>query len=710
MVKQAKGFWGNSRLLKSASAIALVAGGVMLPELASAQSILDDEIVVTAQKREQNLQDVGIAVTAYSGDQLRELGFNASTDLVVQTPGLEVSGFGGGALQSFNIRGVGQNDFAAHQEAPIALYVDETYQISNVTTRFNLFDIERAEVLRGPQGTLFGRNSTGGLVQYITAKPTQEYEAFADVTFGEQGRRRIEAAVGGAITDKAAFRLSFVDGKDDGLIEQATVRNSMRENFTAYRAQLLLEPAEDVSFLIKGQYGTQDGAGGYSFSLPAGSATDFFGYADADGDVFTGEDDFPSFLTSDVYDVTGTLKWRLSDNVTLTSVTNYQDIESAYAEDTDTSPNSAFNYVQAVDIQQFSQEVRVNFDGDRYDAVVGFFYLDANADVTVDESGDIFFGPGAVFGIDSTLDTRAVAGFAQVEYNLTDALSVIAGGRYNVDKKDFTLFAVDFGFPGYVDTLKEDKFSWKAQLNYNVTDDVLAYAGVSRGIKSGGFNIPLTPVDTADLPFSGEALTSYEGGVKATLSETIRANAAIFYYDYDDYQAYNIDPFFNALLFNADAKFHGGEIEVIATPIDGLDMLVGLSYIDTKISEIPVSLVPSGEEEAPLVAKVSVNGLVRYARPALGGTVSGQLDFNYKGDHKFNLVTSPAVLQDSYGVLNARIGYTSGGGHWSVALFGKNLTDTRYRSFAVDGTGFFGSNEDIFGPRRWFGGNIRISL
>ena len=139
-------------------------------------------------------------------------------------------------------------------------------------------------------------------------------------------------------------------------------------------------------------------------------------------------------------------------------------------------------------------------------------------------------------------------------------------------------------------------------------------------------------------------------------------------------------------------------------------MLVGLSYIDTKVSEIPTSLVPSGAEEAPLVAKVSVNGLVRYARPALGGTVSGQVDFNYKGDHKFNLVTSPAVLEDGYGVLNARIGYTSGGGHWSVALFGKNLTDTRYRSFGVDGTGFFGSNEDIFGPRRWFGGNIRISL
>ena len=706
---------GNTnRAMKAVNLSGAVSAAALATALISshayAQGVFDDTIVVTAQKRNQDMQDVGIAITAYSGDQLRELGFSASTDLIVQTPGLEASGYGGGALQSFNIRGVGQNDFAAHQEAPIALYVDETYQISNVTTRFNIFDIERAEVLRGPQGTLFGRNSTGGLVHYITAKPTQEYEAYVDVTLGEQGRRRIEAAVGGGITDTTAFRLAIVDGKDNGLIEQANVPNSMRENFTAYRAQFLYEPSDDLSFLVKGQYGTQDGAGGYSFTLPAGSPTDFFGYYDVDGDVWTGEDDFPSYLKSDVYDVTGTIKWNLADGVTLTSVTNFQDIESAYAEDTDTSPNSVYNYVQSADIRQISQEIRLNFEGERYNAVAGFYFLDANGVFTIAESGDAYFGVGGVYSIDATLDTRALAGFAQIEYKLTDALSITAGGRYNDDKKDFTLYAPDFGFAGYADTLKEDKFSWKAQLDYTITDGVLVYAGVSRGIKSGGFNIPLTPVDTADLPFSGETLTSYEGGIKATLSQYLRVNGSAFYYDYKDYQAYNIDPYFNTLLFNADAEFYGGEVEIMATPFDGLDMLVGISYIDTEVTNIPTALVPSGKEDAPLVAKVSVNGLVRYARPAFGGTMSGQIDFIYKGDHKFNLVTTPAVLQDGYGVMNARIGYASGDGHWSIAVFGKNLTDTTYRSFGVDGTGFFGSNEDIFGPRRWFGGNIRVSL
>ena len=147
-----------------------------------AQSQLLEEVVVTAQKREQSIQDVGISITAFSGDQMNKLNMTESNDLVAMTPGLEVSGFGGGGLASFNIRGVGQNDFTANQEAPVATYIDEAYQASNITTRFALFDLERSEVLRGPQGTLFGRNSTGGLVHFITAKPTQETEGFFDIS------------------------------------------------------------------------------------------------------------------------------------------------------------------------------------------------------------------------------------------------------------------------------------------------------------------------------------------------------------------------------------------------------------------------------------------------------------------------------------------------------------------------------------------------
>lgn len=668
-------------------------------------------VTVTAQKKEENLQDVAVSVTAYSGEQLSALGFNNSVDLLVQTPGLEATGFGGGAVQSFSIRGVGQNDFAAHQEAPIALYVDEVYQISNVSTRFSVFDIERAEVLRGPQGTLFGRNSTGGLVHYITAKPTQEFEGFVDVTLGEDGRQRFEGAIGGGLSDNAAFRLSVLDNSSDGLIEQATVPNTRREDFTAFRGQLALDLTPDLSVLFKAQYGEEDGApNGYSYAAAEGLPTNFFGFSDPDGDPFTGVEDFESKKINETTDYTATVNWNLGTGVSLTSVTSVQNIEDNYSEDADVSPDSLFNYEQFVDIDQFSQEVRLNFEGERHSSVIGVYYLDAEGDFRVEESGDIFFGPGAIFGIDFTLDTQAYALFAQTDFDLTDQLSVTLGGRFNSDEKDFYLQAPDFGFAGFSDTLEEEEFSWKAQLNYNFTDDVLGYAGISRGIKSGGFNVPLTPVSSDGIQFDGEKLTAYEAGIKSTIGDYTRVNASVFYYDYEDYQAFTIDPFFNSLLFNAAAELSGAEIEFVASPVEGMDLLLGASYIDSEVTDIPTALVPSGESRAALTPEFTLNGLVRYEKPAFGGSLSGQIDFNWKDDHTFNLVPSNPVMEDSYGLVNARIAYTSGNGNWTFAVFGKNLADTEYRNFAVDSEAFFGSNEDIKGEPQWFGANLRFEF
>lgn len=712
-----------ARLLKSASAIALINGGVLFSGPASAQSILSDEIVVTAQKRDQNQQDVGIAITAYSGDQLRELGFTDSIDLIAQTPGVEATGYGGGILNTFVIRGVGQNDFAANQEAPVALYIDEAYQSSNVTTRFSLFDIERAEVLRGPQGTLYGRNSTGGLVHYVSVRPSEEWEGYVDFTVGEQGRRRIEAAVGGGVSEGVAFRLSFNDNRNSGLLENDIGKNAMRDNDTTVRGQLLLTPSGDLSVLLKAQYGKQGGgaAGGYSFGLPSFNPTDFFGYVDPDGDPFTISQDFNSFQDVEALDLTSIINAELG-GFKLTSVTNYQDVDNSYGEDSDASPASAFNYVQSPSFKQFTQELRLNFEGERHRSVFGVFYLNIDGDYNSQQSGDIFFGT-SVFTTTATQDTSTIAVFAQTEIDLSTNLALTVGGRYNRDKKDYTLESIDFGFPLYVNTLKEDDFSGKVQLDYHASDNALIYAGVSRGIKSGGFNFPLTPLAASDLPFKGEVLTAYEVGVKTNVNDLGRFNASVYYYDYNDYQAYNIDAFFNTLLFNANGEYYGAEAEFVASPIDGLDILLGASYIHTKISDLPTDFntldpitflpaqnFPTGVEDAPLAPKFSVNGLMRYARPALGGMVAVQADFNWKSDHKFNLARSESTFEDSYGLLNLRLGYTSADEHWSAAVFAKNITDTRYRTFGVDGTLFFGSSEDVFGEKRWFGGNVRLAF
>ncbi|NKB39043.1 MAG: TonB-dependent receptor plug domain-containing protein [Gammaproteobacteria bacterium] len=227
----------------------ILCGSIFLLALVTGASHaqLLEEVVVTAQKREQNLQDVGVSVTAFSGDQMQKLGFVESQDIIAQTPGLELLNYGGGSIVSFNIRGVGQNDFLAHQEAPVALYIDEAYQPSNITTRFSLFDIDRTEILRGPQGTLFGRNSTGGLVHFVTAKPTQELDGFVDVTLGEESRRRVEAAIGGGLTETVSGRVSMVYNGNNGLIENDIGPDQREADDYAVRGQLLIEPSDDLN-------------------------------------------------------------------------------------------------------------------------------------------------------------------------------------------------------------------------------------------------------------------------------------------------------------------------------------------------------------------------------------------------------------------------------------------------------------------------------
>ena len=682
-----------------------------------------EEVVVTAQKREQNLQDIGVSVTAFSGEQMRKLGLVESNDLIAQTPGLEVSGYGGGAIASFNVRGVGQNDFTANQEAPVALYIDEAYQSSNVTTRFSMFDVERAEVLRGPQGTLFGRNSTGGLVHYITTRPAQEAGGFVDVTLGEEGRRRVEAAAGGGLTEQVSGRLSMVYNEDNGLLDNDIGADAQQADDWAVRGQLLIEPSEELSILLKAQYADEDAApNGWTLNVPSYNATDFFGYVDdIDGNPYTISNDFDFYQKTEVTNLYANINLDLGA-FTLTSITDYQDIKHDYAEDADATPESVYHYIQTADIEQISQELRLSWEGERHRSVIGVYYLNIDGDFTTEQSGLFYFGPD-LFDIVAVQETTTYAIFGQTEFDFTDQLSLTLGVRYNNDDKDFTLTAPDFGFPTYTGSLDEDDFNAKIQLNYRLNDDWLLYAGWNRGIKSGGFNLPLTPVSGDVLPYSGEVLHSYEAGFKASLTDTTRLNVSAYYYDYDDYQAYNIDPFFNALLFNAEGEFYGGEIELVTNPAAGLDILLGASFSDTEVTGLPTDFntldpvtfepaqnYPTGKEKAPLAPSVTFNGLVRYSWPALGGDLALQGDFRWTDNQKFNLAVSEMATEDSYGIINARLDYTSGSETWSAAIFVNNLTDETYRTFGVDASLFFGSGEDVFAPQRWVGGNIRYNF
>jgi len=705
---------------------AVAAAGQSLALPVSAQSTLLEEVVVTAEKREQSLQDVGISVTALRGDQLVDLGFTQAMDMVTQTPGLEVSGAGGGTVNTYSIRGVTQNDFAASQEGPVALYIDDAYISLNTITNFSLLDIERIEVLRGPQGTLFGRNATGGLLHYVSRRPTQEAAGFVDLQLGEDGRQRIEAAASGGLTDTLAGRLAVVQSENDGLMENAIGSDLRQLDEWAVRGSLLFEPTADFSATLIGLYGDKDdNPGGYGHSVAFDgefsddpSATDFFGYRDADGDPFTTEQDFEGYKQAEATNLTLDMNWRLGA-FDIVSITNYQDIESSYGEDADASPNDVYNYEQFEDVEQYSQELRLNFEGTSHRTVIGAYYLKIDGNYATVQSGDAFFGTGVGYPAGTTEDvdveqtTETWALFGQTDIDLSDTLALTVGARLNRDDKDFDYRSTDIYFLqggnySFSDSFSDTDWSGKLQLNYRPSDDVLLYAGINRGIKSGGFNMPLYPIATEDYEFGGEALLAYELGFKSSLGASTRFNGAVFYYDYEDYQAYSFDGF-ATFLFNAEAEAFGGELELVTSPVEGLELLLGASYLDIEVTDVPLSISPNGKEDGVLAPEFTFNGVVRYTLPAFGGDLTLQLDGFWKDDHNFNLSFTPVIREEAYGVANARVIYETPDGRWWASLFVRNLTDEEYRTYAFDTTAFFGATEDIPGDYRWAGASVRFT-
>ncbi|MFO0334530.1 MAG: TonB-dependent receptor [Pseudomonadota bacterium] len=673
------------------------------------------EIVVSAQKREQKLQDVAMSIAALGGERLQELGITSGIDIVAQVPGVQVSGAGGGTVNAFNIRGVTQNAFAANLESPIAVYLDESYLALNSGIDLSLFDVERVEVLRGPQGTLFGRNATGGVVRYVTARPSQSAEGKVGVELGEDGRVRLEGAAGGPLSDSVAFRFSGALNRDDGLIENDRGRNAMKSDDWAIRAQALFQ-GESLDGWLKLQYVEEDSnRGGYAHVLAqdgeyvtSPTATDFWGYRDADGDPFTASLDFPGWNRNEFADVTATLDWSLG-RVTLTSVSNYQNLKNDYAEDADVTPFSVYHYVRTADVDQFSQELRASWQTERLTGLVGVYFLRIDGVYGTEQFGEVYFGTGReIASADQVTTSYAV--FGQAEIAFSDRASVELGARYSSDSKDFAYRSTnlfEFVAPGPVSferDFSDDGVSARVQFNSRPVDGRLWYVGVNRGIKSGGLNFPLFPQEPELLRFDGEVLTAYEGGVKTSLGAAATLNVSVFRYDYDDYQAFSFDGLATRVV-NVNAEMTGGEIEFQASPVAGLDVSLGMSYLSNEVRDVPLA-VSDGTERAPFAPKWTVNGLVRYGWSAFGGELSAQLDGSWRDKQNFNLVPTPVLEEPAYAVLNARIGFSSADDRWSAALFVRNLADEEYRFYSFDTSLDFGALEDIPGVGRWFGASF----
>jgi iron complex outermembrane receptor protein len=755
----------NERGLRSGGLkflIAVLAGASALTPVYAADTSENErlaEIIVTAQRREQNLQEVGTSVTAFDAGTLERLGLRDVTDIAEQVPGLQFNQYGA-TVTIYNLRGVSQNDFSDHQEAPVAVYADDAYIASTGALAGSLYDLQRVEVLRGPQGTLFGRNATGGLIHYLSKQPTDSPEGYVQATAGNFGTFQSEGALSGPISDTVAARASFSTATHTGYVSNRVGHSVNDQRQYAGRLQLRIKPSDKGEILIKLHALTNDHetAGNYSWASSYPDSTtgrgvfappgtpDFGGYVNPSSDPYSQSEDRRGLFNRTVWGANVHVNWNF-DGFTLTSVTDYLRLQKRYGEDSDMSPNPIFNYDTGVHYQQFSEELRLNGTSGALHWIGGLYYLNyrtTNFELTVLPDtifvpfyqAPLFYGTGLA---NLTLKTNSPSVFGQLEYDFSEHWTGIIGARYTIDDKEYTYNyrcnvcgAQDAnsppfsGFPqtlnysaasGYPDAKKTYNIpTGKLELDYKFDRDHMVYASVNRGAKGGGWSAPssgyvnLNPAYTflpvLQMRYDQERLTSLEAGFKSTFWDgAARLNGSVFYYDYKNYQGFFLDVA-TQVVENINAKVKGGELEFALVPVRGLNLQLGLSRLDSRADNVPT---PSGvlvTSQLPQAPPWSVNAVARYEWPAFGGHLSAEADVKWNDKQYFELINAQVDFEGSYALANARLGYVSGDGRWDLSAYCRNIGDKAYRVYNLDLSGFLGINQSVYGTPRLFGASV----
>jgi len=726
------------------------------------------EVTVTAQKRLESAQDVPIAITAFSGKTLTDLGLSSVEDIASLVPNLNVKALFGFTNPTIFLRGVGFNDFSSNAVSAVGLYRDEVYLGPTASQLLQFYDLERLEVLKGPQGTLYGRNTTGGLINMISRRPTDELRANAEVRYGRFDEVRFESGLGGPlIADKLQARVAgFYQSRDGYVLNRVTNDDLHAEQAWGARLMLDSQPADDLDLLLNVSYGETvadartfqqrgllpvdpsfaDPATGQNGSpalcLPeffgTPSCTDVFGYSDTDADPFAGDYNLQDKERIEALLTSARVDWRLGP-ATLTSVTGWIDTQRSTVEDTDSSPLELLESFFWDSDRQFTQEVRLASDGkDPLGWIVGAFYLDDRIDN--DSSFDFlrflrpFFAdpvsnptgisiPDFVFtaNFPYVQDTEAWAIFSQVDFAFTEKLSATIGLRYTEEKKtiDYRSFADDEAFV-FIDierALQFSNVSGRLSLQWQPQSDLLLYASVNRGFKGGGFNGIFVTEEREIEPFGEETVDAYEIGLKYDFADsTARLNAAAFYYDYKDLQVFTFvnvvgrDPI-SVIENAADARIYGAELELALQPTPRLTALFSAGYLDTKYVDFRSALSGGNfsGSRLPAAPQWTLSALLRYQR-ALAHAAQGyaQIDASYRTKAFFNSSNTERLSEDAYGLANLRLGVQLADGRWDVALWTKNLFNKEY---ALDGLDFsaFGFDQVNQAEPRTYGLTVSYS-
>jgi iron complex outermembrane receptor protein len=692
----------GATLLTPVAALAQTTTAQTAPPPAEAETSTLDEVVVTAQRREERLRDVPIAITTVTGEQLQSSGVTGTLDLGQVTPGLTVAS--SGAFAQPTIRGIGTTSAGAGNDANVAIYVDGVYMASQAGNFFNFNNIERIEVLKGPQGTLFGRNATGGAISITTSTPSFTPSARVSAGYGSFDEITANAYVTGPINRKMAGELALQHTNTDGFVHDVNRDVSLGKlNEFSARAKVLFTATDSLAFMLSGDYTQHDDTIGYATRILDGNTS-------VVGAVIPSDPRETALNLQPIYDAESrgtSLKttWDLPHG-RLTAINSIRKVNLTVQTDLDRLPVNVS--ATRFDTSQQTMSHELNYASEqlgRFSFIGGLYYYN-------DRAKNFNLITNGVAGVEGRLRSEAEAAYFEGNFNLTDRLKITAGARYSTEERHFLAFRPT------TNTSIDSKADWSAwtpriAVNYEATDDLNVYATFSQGFKSGTYNVSTF----ADLPVDPESVDAFEVGAKY-FKRGVMLNVSSFFYDYSDIQvsAINISTGLTSLYNAAAAQIYGADFDLRAPVGDHWIVTAGAAYTHSEYTDFPNAILfarkPAGGN-TQTVGDASGNQMVRtpeftanlgatYTANVFGGDleVSGNAYFN----NGFFWHVDNRIKEPSHTLLNGSMSWQASGSNIRYTVWGKNLTDELVANMVAEST----TNDGVsYNAPRSFG--VRVS-
>jgi iron complex outermembrane receptor protein len=689
---------------------ALFAPVALAQERSGSASILLEEITVTARKRDESAQDVPLAITAYNSAQIEALKVRDLTNLAVGMPNValdDIATTRGSA--NFSIRGLGINSSIASIDPTVGLFLDGVYLGNNVGVIFDMFDVESVEVLRGPQGILFGRNVTGGAILLNTKKPGDQFEASARVAVdggGDGGTNRyLMGSIGGPVSDTVGIKFSAYYNEDDGWFKnQFDGSDHGAVEQTMFRPVLVWTPTDSTELILRYEYTDIDGDGPASQTHTNGSGVDGF-FANFNRDSFDLSIDEKGFqkVQTDFFSAELNIDVAFGDG-TITNIFGWRESEASANADIDSQPVWIFHAPSWLNTDQISNELRYNGQfADRANVTVGAYYFDN--EINYHERRELLgiatggVAPGAVFDGGGDYDVQTLGLFVAVDYDLSDRWTLNTGLRFTHEEKDAEIKSLsalgptcnivisqDCPFDFVDDDENWDSLSPKIGATFLVDDDSLIYGHWTRGVRSGGYNLRNTSFNPADIPgpFDEETVDNFEIGYKST-HDWGRLNAAVFYNTIDDMQREINLPgpigVIQLIRNTADATITGLEVDGVFSLTDNFVLLASLGVIDSEYDEVRFDLntdgiVDSADKALDLPRAADLTWSIGFTHDLnVGdwGYLASRINYAYRDESAYTDSNLGFILEQE--ILDAGLDFYSNDERWVFSLYGRNLLD-----------------------------------